>query len=206
MEKLSDLGDLMLFYDPASNRMKATPIDLRSNWKKTLFYQNRIYTRSSYGEGSPCGYAYSSDNQILGVGVDLEIKKNMPWLKPMLNSCNIILQKCGDELLEPFFYLTETLDDFVERLPDDIGEVWNAKKDGREYLRGDLSYYCPATMSGYAYGSYLWEGISDDGDPIGDCIILLNDPDFRHHQVDNPEFLETKNIPEPILKEERNEN
>ena len=138
--------------------------------------------------------------------MDLEIKKNMPWLKPMLNSCNIILQKCGDELLEPFSYLTETLENFVERLPDDIGEVLNAKKDGREYLRGCLSYYCPIIMSGYAYGSYLWEGISDDGDPIGDCIILLNDPDFRHHQVDNPEFLETENIPEPILKEKRNEN
>ncbi len=60
-------------------------------------------------------------------------------------------------------------------------------------------------MSGYAYGSYLWEGISDDGNPIGDCIILLNDFDFRH-QVDNPEFLETKNIPEPILKEEADKN
>ena len=186
----------VVFYDPLSQRVKmADYFPIRDNdkyEKRRCRYLNRIYEdlpNKGFFEYDPI---VSKDNLLLGMGFTCPDVENKLWAKNLWDNCrNVVVSERWEDGTASIFYwyFTETFEELKERVHEDYSK--------------DLDY--PALLwSRFLSGIYVWKGVSEDGKPMEDAMLFFDD------QIDRWPWLgfklETENIPEPILKEERNEN
>ena len=185
----------VVFYDPLSQRVKMADYFPTRNHddyeKRRCRYLNRIYEDLpdiGFFEYDPI---VSKNNLLLGIGFTCPDVENKLWAKNLLDNChNAIVNRLDNgEVLNFYWYFTETFEELKKRLHEDYSE--------------DLDY--PALLwSQFLSGIYVWKGVSEDGEPVEDAMLFFDD------RIDRCPWLgfklETENIPEPILKEERNEN
>ena len=195
----------VVFYDPLSQRMKmAKYLPIRDNdkyEKRRCHYLNRIYENLPDIGFFEYGPIVSKDNLLLGIGFMCPEVENKLWAKNLLDNCrNAVVDRLKDRTVAKFYwYFTETLEDLRERLPT-LEEMEKRLPEG---YPADLEYPM-LPWSQFLSGIYVWKGVSEDGEPIEDAMLFFDDRIDRWPWLGFK--LETENIPEPILKEERNEN
>ena len=187
----------VVFYDPLSQRVKmADYFPIRDNdkyEKRRCRYLNRIYEDLPDIGFFEYDAIVSKDNLLLGIGFTCPEVENKLWAKNLLDNCrNAVVDRLKDRnrtVAQFYWYFTETFEELKERVHEDYSK--------------DLDY--PALLwSRFLSGIYVWKGVSEDGKPMEDAMLFFDD------QIDRWPWLgfklETENIPEPILKEERSEN
>ena len=186
----------VVFYDPLSQRVKMAdyfPTRNRDDYeKRRCRYLNRIYEDLpdiGFFEYDPI---VSKDNLLLGIGFTCPDVENKLWAKNLWDNCrNVVVSDRWEDGTAAIFYwyFTETFEELRERLHEDYSENSN---------------YPALLWSRFLSGIYVWKGVSEDREPVEDAMLFFDDRIDRWPWLGFK--LETENIPEPILKEKRNEN
>ena len=221
MEKKNYSFQTALFRDPVSQRMKASQLVLSEKHREnSCRYLNRIYVSNvntcAEDDLGEYNIIKTLKNELLGIEFTTPTIKDQPWAKSIVFNCRnaIVLDIDNDGIIESFYYFfTETWQELRERLGKEF------QLDKSNYPRHQPGSICfwesdsanPLPSGGLLFHTTcLWKGLSDSGEPIEDAVILIDDYVEGYPNINKwPRLgfkLETKNIPEPILKEERNEN
>ena len=196
----------VVFYDPLSQRVKMADYFPTRNHddyeERHCRYLNRVYTDVTSDMGF---FEYdpivSKDNLLLGIGFCGSDIDDKLWAKNLLDNCfNAVVNRFKDRTVDEFYwYFTGTLEELRERLPT----LEEMKKRLPEDFPASLEYpVLPCSL--FLSGIYVWKGVSEDGEPVEDAMLFFDDRIDRWPWLGFK--LETENIPEPILKEDRNEN
>ncbi len=186
----------VVFYDPLSQRVKMADYFPTRNCddyeKRRCRYLNRIYENLpdiGFFEYDPI---VSKDNLLLGMGFTCPDVENKLWAKNLWeNGRNVVVSDRWEDGTAAIFYwyFTETFEELKKRVHEDYSK--------------NLDY--PALLwSRFLSGIYVWRGVLKDGELVEDAMLFFDDRIDRWPWLGFK--LETENIPEPILKEERNEN
>lgn len=195
----------VVFYDLLSQRVKmADYFPIRDNdkyEKRRCRYLNRIYEDLpdiGFFEYDPI---VSKDNLLLGMGFTCPEVENKLWAKNLLDNCrNAVVDRLKDgTVVEFYWYFTETLEELRERLPT-LEEMEKRLPEG---YPASLEYPV-LPWSQFISGIYVWNGVSEDGEPVEDAMLFFDDRIDKWPRLGFK--LETENIPKSILKEEYNEN
>ncbi|MCS1410987.1 MAG: hypothetical protein M2R45_04182 [Verrucomicrobia subdivision 3 bacterium] len=207
---------LIAFYDPPSRRMKAAFVrPYTSQYRHSLLYhRGRCYENVDANIGmDEVSVIHSKQGGIIGFGyfslaAFLDAQSPEYRFRPAVNARNAVLMESswGRNDLAPnrdtfaevqvaiqagggpwnvgYWYLTETWEEF--------GKQVRVRRDDER----DIDWYWPLCGSHTPGSLYIWEGVSDEGEPEGDCIIELEELKRRYMCL---EFeLATENIPRRI--------
>ncbi len=210
-----------LFRDPVSQRMKASQLALSEKHREnSCRYLNRIYTSNVNTRADDDLGEYSviktPKNELLGIEFTTPMIEDQLWAKSIVFNCRnaIVSDPDNDGVIDSFYYFfTETWQELRERL----GKEFRLNKSNYpQHQPGSICFWesdsAPLLPTGglLFHTTCLWKGISDSGKSIEDAVILIDDYVEGYPNINEwPRLgfkLETENIPEPILKEECNEN